>query len=198
MKTIRLFGVVFFFAFCLSACCNDAYMQEILEDSTMHEQGLRAANEQESLVYVYLDYNRALNNTMSFGGHYWDKTLSELAFAVLLGALFVIWILVRRVHFLYRFYDGNAGMLLNTACAVSATMSVMTVLDWELKTFWFIPVLVALIGVGLSLLPFYFPYHSAWLTSRIWKYVRYLYLTLFGIFVVLCLLSAEVQAPSVY
>ena len=74
----------------------------------------------------------------------------------------------------------------------------MSMLDLEIKTFWFIPVLIALVGIGCSVLAFRFPYSTAWLTSSWQKYVRYLYLLLFAVFVVLCLTNAEVLAPSVY
>ena len=106
MKRLLLFTTVLL-PLIFSSCCNDAYVQEILEDSTMHEQGLRNANETESLVYVYIDYNRALNNTMSLGGHFWDKTMSEWAFALLVGVLLLIMLMVKRIHFLYRFLDGK-------------------------------------------------------------------------------------------
>ena len=104
--------------FLFTACCNDREVAQLQRDSTEHAAELREIQD-ASLSYVYIEYERNLENTLWFAGHCWDKTLTLEAFLLLLGLMLAFTILVKRVPFIYQWLDGSPEIGLNTMCLVS-------------------------------------------------------------------------------
>ena len=170
--------------FLFTACCNDREVAQLQRDSTEHAAELREIQD-ASLSYVYIEYERNLENTLWFAGHCWDKTLTLEAFLLLLGLMLAFTILVKRVPFIYQWLDGSPEIGLNTMCLVSVAFILMG-LHANPLSLWYIPTLISLVGIALMVVSFYYPHQTGWLSNRWFKYLRRLYLLLFAAFVIMC------------
>lgn len=186
--------------FGLSACCNDHQIAEILRNGNDTEQGLRNANEEQYMIFVYIEYNRVLKeNTMRFAGHYWDKSLTIISFLSLIGALVVIWLFITRVRWvnvIYKFADGQPDILLNCACLSAFILNVCSLYGYTAMDLWYVPVAVMLFGMVMMVVVFYYPRPTQWLLGRWQKYIRYFYLAAYAVFAAMCWLnSPPIEVP---
>ena len=170
--------------FVFTACCNDLEVARLQRDSSEHAAELSEIQD-ASISYVYIEYERQLENTLWFAGHFWDKTLTLEAFLLLLGLMLGFTLLVKRVPFIYKWLDGSPEIGLNTMCLVSVAFIFMG-LHGNPLSLWYIPVVISLVGIALMVVSFFFPQQTEWLGSRWFKYLRRLYMLAFAAFVIMC------------
>ena len=182
--------LVFFF----TACCNDREVAQLQRDSTEHAAELKEIQD-ASLSYVYIEYERNLENTLLFAGHCWDKTLTLEAFLLLLGLMACFYLLVKRVAFIYQWLDGSPEIGLNTMCLISVAFIFMG-MQVNPLSYWWLPAVILAIGIALMVVTFYFPNQTSWLSNRWFKYLRRIYLLLFAAFVIICFYY-EPELPTI-
>jgi len=178
----------------LSACCNDAFIRQLQRDSNEHAAELQEIKD-ASLVYVYVEYERHMENTLVFAGHCWDKTWSMLSFVLLVFALAAFALLVKTVPFVYMWLDGHPDIGLNAICLAACSMTLMGLYGLGVEAFY-IPVIILLVGVVLMGMYFYFPTRMSWMVAPWQRWLRWLYLALYVVFVLLCMFY-EPDLPTV-
>ena len=168
----------------MTACCNDDAIRQLQQESSEHAAELQEIKD-ASLVYVYVEYERILEDNAYIAGHFWDNTLSLEALLLLLALMLGFRTLVKRVRFLYKWFDGNPEIGLNTMCAVALSCSLLSMLP-NPQDYWIIPTLIAITGIVFMVLSFYNTRLSEWLSNRWFKYMRRIYLIAFAVFVIIC------------
>ena len=165
-------------------------MQETLQAGNDIEQGLRNANEEEYLIFAYVEYNRELKeNTMRMFGHYWDKLYTICSFVALVGVLIVIWIMTKRVSLFYKFADGQPDIPMNAACCAALSMNIASFYGYTALDLWYVPLIIFFAGLIPMVFSFLYPLQTGWMTSRWQKYIRRIYLAIYALFALICLMN---------
>lgn len=189
-QKVLYFLLCAFFMFLLGSCCADHSVKEVWQGGQDLENGLRNAGEEQYLIFAYIEYNRVLKeNIMYLGGHYWDKPLTLISFATLIGVLLLMWLIVKRVKIIYYFLDGQPDVLLNTICGIALSLNIGSWFGYNPLDIWYIPTAILVVGIALAVCLSTFPRSLEWLNKPWQKYIRRSYIAAYTVFAFLCLID---------